>query len=259
MDIPTQFLREFIRRPASITSRRSQNPQTGRRPIAPAPCGVPQDAVDELLHKIVKQGREEFQNQRTELNELTVAIMSQATELKKQQDAQNIIYEAARTLYGELKILRQQVQAELELLQAENTSQSDKVKTLTGQIADTLTKQWEGMTSLLKTKTTSIIEAACKEFKEVNEQLVQLHEWTKKKIEQETQDRINSDTTIKEAEEGALKNITSLKRKLRDPEDLLGTAYTKRQRPPLDTTRHSCQQSEIPPPPLTKKELRNVP
>jgi len=58
-----------------------------------------------------------------------------------QQDAQNIIYEAARTLYRELKILRQQVQAELELLQAENTYQSKKVKTLTGQIADTLRKQ----------------------------------------------------------------------------------------------------------------------
>jgi len=102
--------------------------------------------------------------------------MSQATELKKQQDAQNIIYEAARTLYEELKVLRQQVQAELEVLQAESTSQSEKVKTLTDQIADTLTKQWEGMTNLLKTETTSIGEAACKEFKEVNNQLVQLHQ-----------------------------------------------------------------------------------
>jgi len=57
--------------------------------------------------------------------------MSQATELKKQQDAQNVIYEAARTLYEELKVLRQQVKAELELLQAETTSQSKKVTTLT--------------------------------------------------------------------------------------------------------------------------------
>jgi len=67
--------------------------------------------------------------------------MSQATKLKKQQDAQNLIYEAARTLYKELKVLRQQGQAELELLQAESTSQSEKVKTLTDRIADTLTKQ----------------------------------------------------------------------------------------------------------------------
>jgi len=178
--------------------------------------------------------------------------------LKRQPDAENIIYEAARTLYGELKILRQQVQAELELLQAENTCQSEKVKTLTGQIADTQMKQWEGMTNLLKTETTSIVEAACKEFKEVNEQLAQLHEWTKKKIEQETQDRINSDTTIKEAGKATLKNIASLNRKLTDPEDPLGTASTNRQRPPPDTTRHSCQQSEIPPPPPTKKEPRNV-
>jgi len=185
--------------------------------------------------------------------------MSQATELKKQQDAQNIIYEAARTLYRELKIRRQQVQAGLELLQAENTSQSEKVKTLTGHIADTLTKQWEGMTNLLKTEATSIIEPAHKEFKEVNKQLVQLYEWTKMKIEQETQDRINTDTTIKEAGEAALKNIVSLKRKLRDPEDPLGTASTKRQRPPPDTTRHSHQQSEILPPAPTKKEPRNVP
>jgi len=123
------------------------------------------------------------------------------------------------------------VEAELELLQGENTSQSEKVKTFTDRIADTLTKQWEGMTNLLKTETTSIVEAAHKEFKEVNDQLVQLHEWTKKKIEQETQDRINSDTTLQEAGEAALKTITSLKRKLRDPEDPLGTASTKWQRP----------------------------
>jgi len=115
------------------------------------------------------------------------------------------------------------------------------------------------MTNILKTKTTSIVEAACKEFKEVNEQLVQLHEWTKKKIEQATQDRINSDTTIKEAGEVALKNIASLKRKLRDPEKPLDTISTKRQRPPPDTTRHFHQQSEMPPPLLTKKEPRNVP
>ena len=114
-DISTQFLREFIPRPASITSRRSQNPRTGWWPPPLAPWAVPQEAVDELLNEIVKQGREEFEKQRTELNELAAAIMSQATELKKQQDAQNIIYEAARTVYGEVKILRQQVQAELEV------------------------------------------------------------------------------------------------------------------------------------------------
>jgi len=66
--------------------------------------------------------------------------MSQGTKLKKYQNAQNIIYEAARTLYGELKIFRQHIQAKLVLLQAENTCQSEKVKTLTGQIANILTK-----------------------------------------------------------------------------------------------------------------------
>jgi len=207
----------------------------------------------------MKQGREELDKQHPELNEIAPAIMSQATELKKQQDAQNVIYEAARTLYEELKVLRQQVKAELELLQAETTSQSEKVTTLTERITDTLTKEWEGMSDLLKTETTSIVEAAHKEFKEVNDQLVQLHEWTKKKIEQETQDRINSDTTIKEAGEAVEKTITSPKRKLRDAEDPLGTASTKRQRPAPDTTRHSRQQSEIPEPPPTKKEPRNVP
>jgi len=110
------------------------------------------------------------------------------------------------------------------------------------------------MTNLLKTETTSIVKAAHKQFKEVNEQLVQLHEWTKKKIERETQDRINSDTTIKEAGEAPLHNIGSQKRKMRDPQDPLGTASTKRQRPPPDTTRHSCQQFEIPTPLLTKIE-----
>jgi len=178
LDIPTQFLREFVPRPASITSRRGRNPWTERRPPPPpqAPWRVTQVAVDELLNEIVKQGRKEFDKPRTELNELAAAIMSQATELKKQQDAQNVIYEAARILYEELKVLRQQVKAELELLRAETTSQSEKVTTLTERIADTLTKQWEGMTDLLKTDTTSIAEAARKDFKEVNDQLVQLHE-----------------------------------------------------------------------------------
>jgi len=101
------------------------------------------------------------------------------------------------------------VKAELKLLQAETISQSKKVTTLTEGIADTLTKQWEGMTGLLKTETTSIIEAARKEFKEVNDQLLQLHEWTKKKIKQETQNRINSKTIIKEAGEAILKTNTS--------------------------------------------------
>ena len=79
-------------------------------------------------------------------------------------------------MYEELKVLRQQVKTELELLQAKTTSQSDKVTTLTERIADTLTKQWEGMTDLLKTETTSILEAAYEEFKEVNDQLVHCYE-----------------------------------------------------------------------------------
>ena len=85
LEIPTQFLRQFITRPASISSRRSQNPRTGRQPppSPQAPWVVLQEAVDELLNEIVKQGCEEFDKQRTELNELTAAIMSQATELKK--------------------------------------------------------------------------------------------------------------------------------------------------------------------------------
>jgi len=115
------------------------------------------------------------------------------------------------------------------------------------------------MTNLLKTETTSIVEAARKEFNEVNDQLVQLHEWTKKKIGQENQDRINSDITIEKAGEVVLKTIVSLKRMLRDPEDPLATASPKRQRPAPGTTRYSQQQSEIPQPPPTKKEPRNVP
>jgi len=106
LDIPSQSLREFISRPASITSHHGRNPRTEWRPLPPAPRGVPQEAVDELLNEIVKQGPEEFDKQRTELNELAAAIMSQATELKKQHDAPNIIYEAARILYEKVKVLR---------------------------------------------------------------------------------------------------------------------------------------------------------
>ena len=241
LEIPSQFLRPFIPWPPSINSHRSLKPQTGRRPppTPQASWGVPEEGIDELLYEIVEQGRQEFNEQCTELNELAAASMSQATELKTQQDAQNVIHEAARTLYKELKVLRQQVKAELELLQPEITSQSQKVTTLTARIADTETNQWEGITNLLKTKTISVIEAAHKEFKEVNDQLEKLYEWTKKKIKQETQNQINSDTTIKEAREAAVKTIVSLKRKLRDLKDPLGTASTKRQRPDPDTTRHS--------------------
>jgi len=82
LDIPSQFLREFIPQPASMTSRRGRNPQTEQRPPSPATRGPPQEVVDELLNEIVKQGREEFDKQCTELNELAAAIMSQATELK---------------------------------------------------------------------------------------------------------------------------------------------------------------------------------
>ena len=142
LDIPTKFLREFVPWPASITSCQGRIPRTERRPPPPpqATRGVPQEAVDELLNEIIKQGREEFDKQGTELNELAAAIMSQATELKKQQDTQNGIYEVARTLYEELKVLKQQVKAELELLQAETTSQFEKITTLAERIADTLTK-----------------------------------------------------------------------------------------------------------------------
>jgi len=43
LNIPTQFLREFVPRPASITSRQGRNPQTEWRPPPPpqAPRGVP--------------------------------------------------------------------------------------------------------------------------------------------------------------------------------------------------------------------------
>jgi len=55
LDIPTQFLREFVPRPASITTRWGRNPRTERwlPPSPQATRGVPQQAVDELLNKIV--------------------------------------------------------------------------------------------------------------------------------------------------------------------------------------------------------------
>jgi len=58
LEIPTQFLRQFLPRPASISSRWSQNFQIGRRP-PPLPQAfreVPQEALDERLNEIVKQG-----------------------------------------------------------------------------------------------------------------------------------------------------------------------------------------------------------
>jgi len=51
-------------------SRRSENLRTEPRPPPLASRVVPQEAINELLNEIVKQGREEFAQQLIKLNEL---------------------------------------------------------------------------------------------------------------------------------------------------------------------------------------------
>jgi len=68
LEILSQFLRQFISQPDSISSCRSENPRTERLPppLPQAPRRVSQEAVDELLEEIIKQAREEFDKQDTE-------------------------------------------------------------------------------------------------------------------------------------------------------------------------------------------------
>jgi len=217
-------------RPASITSSRRTNPRIDRRPLPPPPAPeIPREAIDQVVAKIISQGQAEFNKQRQELNELASRLIAQSNEPRRQQEAQNAIFLAAKTTYNDLNTLPDQVKAEMGALLATSSTQNEKVHTLTEQISTALTKQWEDLTQVIKSETTTIVDGAKERFDQVNEELIKLDDWTKKSIDQEVQDRIASNKAVGEIAIAAVAEIKSLKRKQKESPAPLGTASTKRQ------------------------------
>jgi len=145
-------------------------------------------------------------------------------------------------------------------LLATSSTQTEKVHTPTEQISTALTKQWEDLTKVIKSETTTIVDGAKERFDQVNEELIKLYDCTKKSIDQEVQDRIASDKAVGEIAIAAVAEIKSLKRKQKESSAPLGTALTKwqRQHQP-DITLDLRETSEPPPPSQNKKEPWNIP
>jgi len=144
---------------------------------------------------------------------LASSLIAQSNELRRQQEAQNAIFLAAKTTYNDLNTLREQVKAEMGALLATSSTQTEKVHTLTEQISTALTKQWEDLTKLIESETTTVVDGAKERFDQVNKELIKLYDWTKKSIDQEVQDRIASDKAVGEIAIAAVTEIKSLKRK----------------------------------------------
>jgi len=258
-----RFLESFRPRTrhASITSGRRSNPQTDRRPPSSSPPPeIPREAIDQVVAEIISQGQAEFNKQRQELNELASSLIAQSNELRRQQEAQNAIFLAAKTTYNDLNTLQDQVKAEMAALLTTSSTQTEKVHTLTEQISGALTKQWEDLTKVIKSETTTMVDGAKERFDQVNQELIKLYDWTKKSIDQEVQDRIASDKAVGEIAIAAVDAVKSLKRKQKKSPAPLGTASTKRQwQLQPDITPDLRETSEPPPPPQNQNEPRNIP
>jgi len=215
-------------RPASITSGRRSNSRTDRRPLPPPPAPeIPREAIDQVVAEIISQGQAEFNKQRQELNESASSLIAQSNKLQRQQEAQNAIFLAAKTTYNDLNILRDQVKAEIGALLATSSTQTEKFHTRTEQLSISLTKQWEDLTKVIKSETTTIVDGAKERFDQVNQEHIKLYDWTKKSIDQEVQDWIASDKAVGENAIAAIAEIKSLKRKQKESPAPLGTASTK--------------------------------
>jgi len=166
----------------------------------------------------------------------------------------------AKIIYNDLNTLRDQVKAKIEALLATSSTQTEKVHTLIKQISTALTKQWEDLTKVIKSETTTIVDGAKERFDQVNEELIKLYNWTKKSIDHEVQDQITSYKAIGEIAIAAVAEIKSLKRKQKESPAPLGTASTKRQRQHQpNITLDLRETSEPPPPPQNQKEPWNIP
>jgi len=91
---------------------------------------------------------------------LASSLIAQSNELRRQQEAQNAIFLVAKTTYNDLNTLRDQVKAEMGALLATSSIQTEKVHTLTEQISTALIKQWEDLTKVIKSETTTIVDGA---------------------------------------------------------------------------------------------------
>jgi len=112
-------------------------------------------------------------------------------------------------------------------LLATSSTQTEKVSPLTEQISTALTKQWEDLTKVIKSETTTVVDGAKERFDQVNKELIKLYDWTKNSIDQEVQDRIASDKAVGEIAIAAVAEIKSLKRKQKESPGPLGMASTK--------------------------------
>ena len=145
-------------------------------------------------------------------------------------------------------------------LLATSSTQTEKVHTLTKQISRALMKQWEDLTKVIKSETTTIVDGAKERFDQVNQELIKLYHWTRKSIDQEVQDRIASDKAVGEIALAAVDAVKSLKRKQKESSAPLSMASTKRQwqhQPGI--TLDLRETSEPPPSPQTQKESWNIP
>jgi len=190
---------------------------------------------------------------------LASSLIAQSNELRRQQEAQNAIFPAAKTMYNDLNTLQDQVKAEMAALLATSSTQTEKVHTVTEQISGTLSKQWEDQTKVVNSETTTIIDGAKERFDHVNQELIKLYDWIRKSIDQDVQDRIASDKAVGEIAIAAVDTGKSLKRKQKESPAPLGMASMKRQRQHQpDITLDLRETSGPPPPPQTKKEPWNI-
>jgi len=107
---------------------------------------------------------------------LASSVIAQSNELRRQQEAQNAIFLAAKTTYNDLNTLRDQLKAEMAALLARSSTQTEKVHTLTEHISGALTKQWEDLTKVIKSETTTIVDGAKERIHQANQELIKLYD-----------------------------------------------------------------------------------
>ena len=96
-------------------------PQDYPLPLLLAP-EIPREAIDQVVAEIISQGQAEFNKQWQELNELASSPIAQSNELRRQQEAQNAIFLAAKTTHNDLNTLQDLVKAEIAALLATSST-----------------------------------------------------------------------------------------------------------------------------------------
>jgi len=146
--------------------------------------------------------------------------LAQAKTITDQQAAHKIIYDGAKVTYDELTTLRQQEKDEIAAPKGEATGQKEAVDTLTDKIKTALVIQWEALIKRLGEENNKIIGAPQAEFDQSKADLQSLHDWSQKAIKQEQDDRSKSCENNKESIETVDRTTTTIKRKLKDRENI---------------------------------------